>query len=113
MMDNAYLNPMGWETKTEDDVNHKEFERIAREAYEMCIIIKKVFSSNEGKRVFDWLCEQTIASPTWRSSLDYEKAIAHGFAREGQNALVHDLKHKMQLAERCKSLDDFMNRFDR
>lgn len=113
MLDNAYTNPLGWESDEgdkHDDPNYREFERLAREGFELCIAIKKTFGSKDGKKVLAWLKDATHGSATWMSGMPYNEAIAHGFAREGQNALVRDLENKIKMAEDCKSVDDYMDK---
>ena len=107
----AYTNPLGFDTGLEPDpsVNKDFFERQLQEMFALNGAINRVAKTDDGKMLLSFLRKATIESATWMSSLGYEQAIAHGFAREGQNSLVRDLENRISLAEKCKTPDDLMD----
>lgn len=108
MFNDAYSNPMGWDAhEKETTPDDALFIKAQREAYDMCVLIKHTFGTEQGQKVLKWLEANTILAPSWRSGLDYNQAIAHGFAREGQNALVHDILNKMRMAENYPTFERF------
>lgn len=89
-------NPLDWNIEELMQVNTESIDEHNKKEIDINEKIYLVFSSKEGKHILDWLVENTIHSATWMASLPYEKAIAHGFAREGQNALVRDLLNRIE-----------------
>lgn len=104
----TYINPLGWDTPdNQPDESDAEFQRKAQEHYEMCLLISKTFNSAHGKKVLKWLRECTIESGTWLAGIGYDESIAHGFAREGQNAMIRDIEERIKLAKKYKSFSHF------
>lgn len=87
-------NPLQWdiESLTKGEVMDKHLEEAAYldDMYFEC------FKTKAGKAVLEHLVKNTIHSATWMASLPYDKAIAHGFAREGQNALVRNIEQRIE-----------------
>lgn len=73
-----------------------------RKQYEENIDFLKAFSTPSGKRVLEWLKKHTLDTPTWWPAADYDKAVANGFFREGQNSLVRQLINKIDMAKNYK-----------
>lgn len=88
-------NPLDWNIEELTQINTDNVDAHNKKEMDINDKIYLIFNSKEGKDVLAWLIENTIHSATWMSSLSYEKAIAHGFAREGQNALVRDLLNRI------------------
>ena len=106
-MHNAFDNPLGW--KEDNAETNQVFKDRAKELFEINMAVVRVFKGKDGKKVLDWLRSVTIEAGTWRASLPYNEAIAHGFAREGQNALVRDIEHRIKIMETCKTPEDLTN----
>lgn len=88
--------PLGWNV---DDLTRPEIDGLQKASDKnehINELIHATFSTPSGKEVLSWLRENTIEAGTWLSSLPYEKAVAHGFAREGQNSLVRDIELRMK-----------------
>lgn len=54
----------------------------------------RCFSTEEGKKVLDYLKSVTIEQPAWVPGAD----PSFGYAREGQNSLVRDIELRMKRA---------------
>lgn len=112
-MQDAFKNPLGWAQlgmdDGENDPNAAVFKKKMLEIFELNANIARTFNTPHGKKVLAFLRQATIESATWMSSLPYQEAIAHGFAREGQNALVRDLESRIALAHQCKTEEDLLN----
>jgi len=108
-MSDAFKNPLGWaQTGVDPDANTNEdaFKGQMLETFELNMNIARTFNTPHGKKVLAFLRKATIESATWMSSLPYQEAIAHGFAREGQNALVRDIENRIEIAQKCKTPED-------
>lgn len=111
-MDSAFKNPLGWAQAGMDDgadPNEAVFKQKLLEVFELNANIARTFNTPHGKKVLAFLRKATIESATWMPSLPYQEAISHGFAREGQNALVRDLENRIALAHQCKTEEDLIN----
>lgn len=113
MWDSAYQNPLGLQPEQEipEDQQAEAFLERARVRYEYCINMAKIFKSDEGKAVLKAWRENTIEASAWSPALaqqtSVEAANAHAYAREGQNAFVRDIELCIEIAYKCKTLDDF------
>ena len=98
---NDLLNPLGFDN-LEPDLTPEQletFEVQAQANYDLCMAFAAVAKSVAGKIVLKHLREMTIENSTWCASLGMEKAVPHGFAREGQNALVRYIEDRVKQAE--------------
>lgn len=88
------LNPLGFENLTAgpSEEQKEALERMNQEREQFAQDVAATFTSAPGKRVMKALREMTIESSTWKPSLGMKKGVPHGFAREGQNALVRWLE---------------------
>ena len=86
MSNDALDNPLAWDIPAQ--ANTEALEKQAEEQHLLDTMYFECFKTPAGKKVIEHLVQNTIRSATWMPSLEYDKAIAHGFAREGQNALV-------------------------
>jgi hypothetical protein len=93
------INQLQWNL---DEPSTEHIEAMRAKRYEEDIHFLKAFSTPSGKLVMDWLAKHTLDSPTWWPQGDYDKSIASGFFREGQNSLVRQLKAKMENARTYK-----------
>ena len=109
-MQDAFKNPLGWNNDEDPTSNQAKFLDRAKELFEINMVIYRTLKGKDGKLFLKWLRSVTIESGTWMSSLPYNEAIAHGFALEGQNALVRDLEHRVSLMEDCKTPEDLCNK---
>lgn len=115
MWDSAYQNPLGLnESQRENqptDEQSEAFLQAARQRYEYCLKVAKIFKGKDGKDVLEIWRQNTIESAAWMPSLaqqtSIEAANAHAYAREGQNAFVRDIEMCIEIAHKCKTLDDF------
>lgn len=71
--------------------NRDELERAQEEQLQLVRDYAATFSSDSGKRVLADLQAKTLGQATWQASLGLIHAIPHGFAREGQNAIVQHI----------------------
>ena len=104
-MSESTRDPLGFEreeTPQIDPAAAEVFEQQGFELYELDKAIERLSRTKDGKRLFKFLRQNTIEASTWSASLGYQEAVAHGFAREGQNALVRDLENRI---ERVKGVD--------
>lgn len=79
----------GWE-----GLREAEPKKQASEENETDLMITRVFSTEDGVKLMDWLRSITIEQPTWYPGED----PSHGFAREGQNSLVRELERRIKRA---------------
>lgn len=116
MWESAYQNPLGFvpENGKEghlSDEQHEAFMQSARQRYEYCVKMAKIFKGAEGKEILKTWRQNTIESASWMPSLaqqtSIEAANAHAYAREGQNAFVRDIELCIEIAHKCKTLEDF------
>lgn len=93
-MPDVFNNPLDWNIKTltkgEAFEHHQETQGELEDYYFQC------FNTKAGKMVMQHLIKNTLDAATWRAGLPYEQAIANGFAREGQNALVRNIKDRAE-----------------
>lgn len=89
-------NPLDWKIDDLMEMNHEAVDEHNKKQYEINHKIYMIFTTKEGKEVLEWLKQNTTEAATWMSSLPYDKAVAHGFAREGQNALVRELENRIE-----------------
>lgn len=109
--DNAYTNPLGYDKPEgqEVDENSQAYIDAARADYELCVYFAKTFNGKSGKEVLKFLRTATIESSTWCVSFgSRDKAIDHGFAREGQNALIKDIEKRIEIGKACKNVEDYL-----
>lgn len=114
MWDSAYQNPLGLEKDKDQgpqDAQAAAFEQQALARYTYCTNMATVFKGPKGKAVLKSWRENTIESSAWSPALaqnsSMEAANAHAYAREGQNAFVRDIELCIEIAHKCKTLEDF------
>lgn len=98
---NPLLNPLNFDD-LEPSLSNEQlaaFDEQAQASYDLCIAFATVAKSTAGKAMLKHLREMTIENATWCASLGMEKAVPHGFAREGQNALVRYIEDRVKQAE--------------
>lgn len=93
-------NPLAWDIGRE--ANTEQLDEAQKKAYEENFHFLKAFSTPSGKIVLDWLTKHTLETPSWWPDADYNKSVANGFWREGQNSLVRQLRAKIQQAKDYK-----------
>jgi hypothetical protein len=79
----------GW-----DGLREAEPKKQASDENELDLLITRVFSTEDGVKLLEWLRSITIEQPTWYPGED----PSHGFAREGQNSLVRELERRIKRA---------------
>ena len=89
-------NPLAWDIPGKPDKT--QIEEARKKTYEDDIHFLAAFSTDSGKKVMEWMVKHTLDTPTWWPQGDYDKAIANGFWREGQNSLVRQIKAKIENA---------------
>ena len=92
------MNQLDWKIG-EEKPDKSQIEAAKVKEYEMNVHFLKTFSTPSGKEVLQWLISHTLDTPTWWPNADYDKAVANGFFREGQNSLVRQVKAKIQQAK--------------
>lgn len=60
------------------------------------------FGSRAGRVVLDDLVRRTMGAPSFSAGLGLLEGIAHGFAREGQNALIAEIIRRIERAKERK-----------
>lgn len=109
MRDNVFSDPLELVQR-----NSERFqEEAAREFFDYMMLVARVFGTEDGVKLLKILREQTIESGTWLSSIVAQRgldaATAHGFAREGQNAVVKRFEELIELAKHVRTPDDLIN----
>jgi len=99
-------DPLGFGQEVETtDTARAEFERKHQEVAELDSAFLRLFDSADGILVLEFLKKNTIESVTWSSAIaqnsSLDAAVAHGYAREGQNALVRDIIARIEFARRA------------
>lgn len=92
------MNQLSW-TIGEEEPNREQLELAKQKEYELDVIFLTTFNTASGKKVLEWLISHTLDTPTWWPDADYNKAVANGFFREGQNSLIRQVKAKVQRAK--------------
>lgn len=116
MGNKAFADPLGL-NKDQDihDPTVEEFARMSAALYNLDKAFLDCFSTPAGQAVLEFWKTQTINAATWMSSLatgpgGLDAATAHGFAREGQNALVRDAINRMTTVATATSPEDYINK---
>lgn len=91
------LNQLAWGELDQPDT--RAVAEKQKLAYEENYDFLATFDTPSGKKVLEWLIKHTLETPTWWPDADYNKSVANGFWREGQNSLVRQIKAKIQLAK--------------
>lgn len=86
-----------YEAENEEADERLKEQEAEQETIDMSILA--CFTTPQGRIVFDWLYKQTIEQPSFNAALGVELGTAMGFAREGQNALVMEIKRRMKRAQ--------------
>lgn len=117
MWESAYQNPLGLMPQDGTPENQPSdeqaaaFEAAAKERYEYCLDMATIFKGPKGQKMLKKWRENTIESSAFSPLLaqhsSLEAANAHAYAREGQNAFVRDIELCIEIAHKCKTLDDF------
>ena len=94
------MNQLDWQSINEPDLSQIEESEAKR--YELNHQFRECFESPAGKVVLEWLISHTLDTPTWFPSADYDKSVANGFFREGQNSLIRQIKHMIEQAKQYK-----------
>lgn len=93
-------NPLDWDL--EDEENKESIDAAHAKQYELDVHFLRTFSTPSGKIVLDHLISNTRGAGTWLVSIamqhSMEAACAHGFAREGQNALIDNITQRIERA---------------
>jgi len=87
------INSVGW-----DGVNaNVETLRLTnrQEEYSLDISFKKTFTSEDGKKVLEYLRKVTIEQPSWTPGAD----PSYGYSREGQNSIVREIEQRIRRAD--------------
>lgn len=112
----AYSDPLGFDPTAkaaEYDPTKEVFEKAAAELFNLNSAFLRCFQSADGQVVLEFLKKNTIEAGTWMSGLaasnGLDAANAHGYAREGQNALVRDILFRIDMALNAKSPEDYVN----
>lgn len=89
MMDD-YLNPgMSEEQKEVFEAAHKE--KLSRAA-----LMKRLFSTEDGKQVLEYLRKTYVENCKWNPKLDVLDSIRWGFIREGQAMVVNNIESDIE-----------------
>lgn len=92
------MNQLSWQIG-EEEPDKTQIEAARQKEYELDVLFLTTFSTASGKKVLEWLTSHTLDTPTWWPDADYNKAVANGFFREGQNSLMRQVKAKIQRAK--------------
>lgn len=110
----AFDDPLGYQEKRFQ--NGTQVEQAARERFEYCARIAKVFKTKDGKALLKKWRELTIEAAAWSPTLaqhsGMDAANARAYAREGQNSFVRDIERCIEIATSVKSFDDFMDQIN-
>lgn len=90
------MNQLDWNIGHAAD--SKQIEESQKKQYELNHHFDKTFSTPSGKIVLEWLKAHTLDTPTWWPDADYNKTVANGFFREGQNCLIRQIIDKIKRA---------------
>ena len=100
-------NPLAWNISTQSKQDPQLAIEAKRKQYDIDLLYFTVFSTESGQALLAFLKKNTLESATWMASLPYEKAIAHGFAREGQNALVRAMVEGIEKIKKASTLEEY------
>jgi hypothetical protein len=115
----AYSTPFSDPLKQEKvDAAKKEsqtiFDKRNKELYSLNRAFAGCFSTDDGKKVLEFLKANTLDAATWSAKIvadaGLEAATANGFAREGQNALVRDILLRIETAGNAQNPDYYSNK---
>lgn len=100
-------NPLAWNVNVTGKQDPKLAMEAKRKQYDIDLLYYTVFTTESGQALLDFLRKNTLEAATWMPSLAYEKAIAHGFAREGQNALVRAMVDGIEKIKKASTLEEY------
>lgn len=102
-----FKNPLAWQISTETKQDPQMMVEARRKQYDIDMLYYTVFSTESGQALLGFLKKNTLEAATWMGSMPYDKAIAHGFAREGQNALVRAMIEGVDKIKKAATLEDY------
>ena len=114
--DSAYTNPLGLlpnvdPEQTPEEAQKAAFEAAAKERWEYCMTMASIFKGPKGRAILKTWRENTIESSAFSPALAQQSGLdaanAHAYAREGQNAFVRDIENCIEIAHKCKTIEDF------
>ncbi len=94
----ASTNPLAWDIVSDNPESKAQIKKAEEAANEVNSLFLTAFSTPSGKKVLEWLITHTLDCPTWWPGDSYDKSIANGFFREGQNSLIRQIKAKIKQA---------------
>lgn len=80
----------GWEGLRAAD--NEQAKKTQDKQFDLDICFVRCFSTGEGQKVLEYLESVTLDQPAWYPGED----PSHGFAREGQNSIVREIKKRIE-----------------
>jgi hypothetical protein len=112
----AFNNPLGLNVNDQKDgvdAAEAHFKARLREQFDSIMQTAQTYGTPAGRKELERLRQATYMSATWMPSIamqhSIEAANAHGYAREGQNALVRDIENRLELAKKVKTPEDLQD----
>lgn len=95
------LGVEGWQALDPDSEPNKQARaEKALERYSRAKLVADAFTGEKGRAALDFIRSQTTLAETWPSvGMGHDNAVAMGFFREGQNALVRWIELQIRIAE--------------
>tara|TARA_R110002050_G_scaffold235623_1_gene371522 strand:- start:159 stop:449 length:291 start_codon:yes stop_codon:yes gene_type:complete len=92
MADIIDINTPGWDGVNADS----PLPQIESETFqgELDRSIRRIYESDDGKKLFDWLVGSYLQQPSWAPGYTTD----FGFYREGQNTLIRELLMRSERA---------------
>lgn len=73
-----------------------EFDKAVKEKLKIAALMKKVFSTDDGKQVLSYLRSVYVENCKWNPKLDVLDSIRWGFIREGQAMVVNSIEENIE-----------------
>ena len=86
-----------WDEETPEE-KESRLRLHADEIAEMDSVLRKAFGTPNGRRALAYL-NSVASQPGFDPGMGYKQAIANGFAREGQKALVQHIEMRINRAD--------------
>ena len=100
-------NPLAWDINSAIKQDPSILEEYKRKQFEIDYLYHAVFSTEAGEKLLNMLVENILLKSTWAPNASYDKAIATGFAREGQNTIIRAFKDGVDKIKQAPTLEQY------
>ena len=104
-------NPLAWNFDTDSEKNDAMLRQKKREQFERDTLFYQVFSTEDGRKLLDFLQASIVNKTGYSSHIAYEKAVANMLMRDAQTMLVQSFQEAVKRIEEAGDLETYSTRF--